>query len=203
MREKVGFMADLAYKTRRLVEENALQAGLGLVAKSVTFDVKTLEGLRGEKGSDEGKVFNLVRGLQAEIDDEPDLAPILVSLKDRAERILKDLESRTITGLAAIDILAGLAAEKEAALRSAQETGLSMRAFGVFWRLRDDPDLKAAGIVVLELARQVEDLLARYPNAARNPDEQRRLRAGLYRPLLGLPNDARARIVDLIAAIVL
>jgi hypothetical protein len=31
----------------------------------------------------------------------------------------------------------------------------------------------------------------------------RRLRAGLYRPLLRLPNDARARIVDLIAAIVL
>ena len=148
-------------------------------------------------------MFNLVRGLQKEIDDEPDAAPVLEPLKDRAERILKDLENRTITGLAAMDILAGLAAEKEAALRSAQETGLSMKAFGVFWRLRDDPDLKAAGIGALELARQVEDLLARFPNAAENPDEQRRLRAGLYRPLLGLPNDARARIVDLIAAIVL
>jgi type I restriction enzyme R subunit len=201
--EKPGFVADLAYKTRRLVEQSALQAGLGQVTKSVTFDVQTLESLRGEKGSDEGKVFNLVRGLQAEIDDEPDLAPILVPLKDRAERILKDLESRTITGLAAMDILAGLAAEKEAALRSAEETGLSMKAFGVFWRLQDDPDLKGAGIGALGLARQVEDLLARFPNAAQNPDEQRRLRAGLYRPLLGLPNDARARIVDLIAAIVL
>jgi type I restriction enzyme, R subunit len=165
--------------------------------------VKTLESLRAEKGSDEGKVFNLVRGLQAEIDEEPDRAPILVPLKDCAAGILKDLESRTITGLAAMDTLAGLAAEKEAAFRSAQETGLSMKAFGVFWRLRDDPDLKAAGIGALELARQVEDLLAQIPNAAQNPDEQRRLRAGLYRPLLGLPNEARARIVDLIAAIIL
>ena len=90
--EKVGFVADLAYKTRRLVEESATQDGLGRLTKSVTFDVKTLEALRGEKGSDEGKVFNLVRGLQKEIDDEPDAAPILVPLKDRAERILKDLE---------------------------------------------------------------------------------------------------------------
>ena len=37
----------------------------------MTFDVKTLEALRGEKGPDEGKVFNLVRGLQTEIDDDP------------------------------------------------------------------------------------------------------------------------------------
>ena len=58
--EKVGFIADLAYKTRRLVEESATQDGLGLVTKSVTFDVKTLESLKSDKGSDEGKVFNLV-----------------------------------------------------------------------------------------------------------------------------------------------
>lgn len=99
-------MADLAYKTRRLVESSVTQEGLGQVVKTVTFDVKTLEGLRGEKGSDEGKVFNLVRGLQKEIDDESDAAPELQSLRDRAERILKDLESRNTTGLAAMDLLA-------------------------------------------------------------------------------------------------
>jgi type I restriction enzyme, R subunit len=36
-------------------------------------------------------------------------------LKDRAERILKDLESRKTTGLAAMDLLAALATEREAA----------------------------------------------------------------------------------------
>ena len=35
--------------------------------RTVTFDLKTLEGLRGQPGTDEGKVFNLVRGLQKEI----------------------------------------------------------------------------------------------------------------------------------------
>src|SRR4029077_10014223 len=52
--EKVGFVADLAYKTKRLVEESATQDGLGGLTKSVTFDVKTLEALRSEKGTDEG-----------------------------------------------------------------------------------------------------------------------------------------------------
>jgi type I restriction enzyme, R subunit len=46
--DRVGYVADLAYKTRRLVEESATQEGLGKLTKTVTFDVKTLEGLRGE-----------------------------------------------------------------------------------------------------------------------------------------------------------
>lgn len=61
------------------------------------------------KGPDEGKVFNLVRGLQKEIDEDANTAPVLQPLRDRAERILKDLEDRKITGLAAMDLLAALA----------------------------------------------------------------------------------------------
>jgi type I restriction enzyme, R subunit len=49
--EKVGFVADLAYKTKRLLERNAAQEGLGRLTKSVTFDVRTLEAIRREKGS--------------------------------------------------------------------------------------------------------------------------------------------------------
>ena len=162
--DKVGFIADLAYKTRRLVEENATQDGLGRLTKSVTFDVKTLEALRAEKGSDEGKVFNLVRGLQKEIDDDADTAPVLQPLKDRAERILKDLEKRKTTGLAAMDLLAALAAEKDAAAKAAKETGLTPKAFAAFWALRDSTVLKGGGIDPLELAREIEKLLTRFPN---------------------------------------
>jgi type I restriction enzyme R subunit len=46
---QVGFVADLAYKTRRLLEEEATQEGLGRLTKTVTFDVKTLEGLRRDR----------------------------------------------------------------------------------------------------------------------------------------------------------
>jgi type I restriction enzyme, R subunit len=163
---KVGYEADLAYKTRRLVQENATQEGLGRLTKSVTFDLKTLEALRGKKGSDEGKVFNLVRGLQKEIDDDPNAAPVLQPLKDRAERILKDLERRKTTGLAAMDLLAALATEREAAAKAAKETGLSSKAFGVFWLLRNEAALKSAGVDPMEIARETGVLLARFPNAS-------------------------------------
>lgn len=198
--DKAGSVVDLAYKTQRLIEETATQSGLGRLTKSVTFDVKTLDAIRGEKGSDEGKVFNLVRGLQKEIDDDQNAAAVLQPLRDRAERILKDLENRNTTGLAAMDQLAALAAEKEAAMKAAAASGLSMRAFSVFWALRDDAILKSANISAMEFARDVEALTVRFPNAAVNDDEQRRLRASLYRPLLALGNEDRTRLVDLTIA---
>jgi type I restriction enzyme, R subunit len=200
--DKIGFVADLAYKTRQLVEQNATQDGLGRLTKSVTFDVKTLEALRSDKGSDEGKVFNLVRGLQKEIDDNADAAPVLQPLKDRAERILKDLENRNTTGLAAMDLLAALAADKDAAAKAAKETGFTPKAFAAFWALRDSAVLKNGGIYPLELAREIEKLLARFQNAKVNPDEQRQLRAALYRPLLALGRDERTKIVELVVEIV-
>lgn len=201
--EKVGFIADLAYKTRRLIEENATQQGLGRLTKSITFDTKTLQSLRDDSGTDEGKVFNLVRGLQKEIDEDANAAPVLQPLKDRAERILKDMEQRRTTGLAAIDQLAALAAEKEEAMKAAAASGLSSRAFGVYWTLRDDPDLKAAHIDPMALAREVEAQWSKFPNAAVNSDERRRLRAALYQPLLKLATEAMTRVVDMVVATLL
>jgi type I restriction enzyme R subunit len=198
--ERAGFAADLANKTQRLIQESAVQEGLGRLTKTVTFDVKTLESLRGEKGSDEGKVFNLVRGLTKEMDDNADAAAVLQPLKERAERILKDLEDRKTTGLAAMDELAALAAEKEAALRSARESGVSTRAFGVYWFLREDPAVKGSGVDPMTVAREADKLLARFPNASVNPEERRRMRAALYQPLLKLAPDERSRVVELAMA---
>ena len=200
---QIGFVVDLAHKTSRLVQESASQEGLGRLTKSVTFDLKTLERLAGEPGSDEAKVFNLVRGLREETEAYGDGASVLQPLKERAERILTDLEDRKTTGLAAMDLLSALAAEKDAAAMAAKESGLSPRAFAVHWLMKDNADLAASGLSTMDLAREAETLLARFPNAAVNADEQRRLRAALYRPLLALGKDARSRVVDSILAILL
>ena len=124
------------------------------------------------------------------------MAPILLPLKERAERILKDLEDRTTSGLAALDLLAAMAAEKDAAMKSADESGLSRRAFAVAWMLRENAALRDAGIAPEDLAREAQLLTERFPNASVNQDEHRRLRAALYIPLLRVATEERARIVD-------
>lgn len=192
------FATDLAHKTKRLIQEHAEQQGLGRLTKSVTFDVATLEVLRKEKGSDESKVFNLVRGLQQEIEEDAQAAVMLQSLKEKAERILKDLEDRKTSGLAAMESLAALAAEKEEAQKAAQSSGLSPRAFAVAWALREDKVLASAHLTSLELAKAVEELLRAFPNLDVNPEEKRAFRSRLYKPLIQLDADERARIVEIV-----
>jgi type I restriction enzyme, R subunit len=102
-----------------------------------------------------------------------------------------------------MDYLVALAKEKDEAVQGAQESGLSPRAFGVYWSLKDDEALTKAGVSPVELAKESENLLARFPNAQVNDDEQRRLRAVLYRPLLGLDKQDRGRIVEAVLAILL
>ena len=196
-----NYTVDLANKTRLLVQESATQEGLGRLTKTATFDVSTLKTLQSQPGSDAAKVFNLVRGFRQEIESNPDKESVLLPLKERAESILKELENRKTTALAAMDRLANLAAEKDAAIRAARDSGLSSRAFAVHWALKDDAVLKIAGINTLELAQRAEMLLDRFPNAAVNADEQRRLRTALYVPLLRLQRDERSRVVERILGI--
>jgi hypothetical protein len=78
-------------------------------------------------------------------------------------------------------------------MQAAADSGLSGRAFNVYWTLRADADLKEASIDPMALAHEAETQLGKFPNAAVNSDEKRRLRAALYHPLLKLSAVARAR----------
>jgi type I restriction enzyme R subunit len=75
--------------------------------------------------------------------------------------------------------------------------------WSISWTLRGDAALQGAGIEAMEIAREAEALLSRFPNAAVNLDEQRRFRAALYKPLLALSQDERARVVDLVVKLLL
>ena len=194
--ETGGFLADLAYKTRRLIQGTAEQEGLGRIAKVVTFDVATLEQLKGEDGPEEGKVYNLLRGLRKEMDEDPAKAVVLRALKERADQVIKNLEERKITGMAAMDEIAALVVEKDEARKAAAQSGLSDVGFAVHWQLGRDQALTEAGLDTLAVAREVETLLAKFPNWVENPDEQRRLRLNLYKPVIKLPDAQRKAAVE-------
>ncbi len=194
------FDLDLARKTRGLVERSASLEALGDSSRSLTFDSRTLERLRHEPGPTEPKVFNFVRSFQREISD---IEPVLKPLKDRAEQILSDIGDLKTSGMQAMEMLAALVGEKEAALKAAKNSDLTTRGFSVFWSLKDSQALDSAGISPFGLAREVDAIIARFPNARVNTDEERQLRMALYSPLLDLSGDERARTVDRVIEILL
>ena len=197
--DRIGFVADLAHKTRRLVQESACQEGLGRLTAGVTFDSSTVQTLREAPGPYEAKVFNLVRGLRQEIDTSPDTAPVLRPIRERAERVLTELETRQTSGDDALDQIEKLVREREDTLRAARHSGLTPRAFAVYWMLKDSFSVGEKG--AMALAREAETLVTRFPNAAVNAEELRRLRAALYKPLLGLHKNERGKVVKHILAV--
>jgi type I restriction enzyme R subunit len=194
--EGTSFLADLEHKTKRLIEENAEQLKLGRFTKVATFDVETLKGLRNDDGPPEEKVYNLLRGLRKEIDENPAKAVVLQSIKDRADQVIQDLEQRKITGLAALDELEALANEKEEIREAAKKSGLSETAFSVYWVLSQDTAVEATGVDMAWAANEVEVTMSKFPHWRQNPDEKRRLRTGLYKPLVNLPAGPRSQLID-------
>lgn len=194
--ETGNFLADLEHKTRRLVEETAVQDGLGRFSKVVTFDVETLKVLKKEDGPEEGKVYNLLRGLRQEMENDPAAAVVLQGLMERSQRIIQNLEERKITGLAAMDELAALAQEKSEAKKKAENNGLSDVGFAVFWTLEQDKPVASAGIAPVSAAKEIEAILTKFPNWRENPDEKRQLRRNLYKPLLKIPTRERAAAIE-------
>ena len=201
--DNVEFVTDLANKTRRIVQEGVVQEGLRNLTNPVTFDVETLDILQNESGTDEAKVFNLVRGLKQEIATETENRSILIPLKERADSVLKNLELRQTTGVEALDQLAALAKEKKEAFEAAIESGLSPLAFGVYWAFKEDSRFSNAGISALVVATEAEASLNRYPNAVVNAEEKRLLRSALYHPLLSLNKEERGEVVDDILSLLL
>jgi type I restriction enzyme R subunit len=173
-----SFIGELAHKTGRLVQENASAHGLDRLTRPVEFDEGALSALRNRDATDEGKVVNLSRVLQA-VDAETQ--PHLISIAERAASVMQSLDERQASTQQALEQLQALADERKAAEAARESSGLAPAVFTVFWELRRDgyPDNRSR-----ELALEIESAYARFPNAADNPDEKRQLKAEIYKVLL-------------------
>lgn len=177
--KETGFIGDLANKTAKLVETNAVAHGLDRLTKPVEFDEAALNALRKKQGPDEEKVINLVRSLQRTGEEEKE--PHLISFSERAEQVMEAIEERQTTTQSALKQLEALVEGRIAAEKSRRESGLESGAFAVFWELKSqgykEDQAKA-------LALEIEEAYRRFPNAGANPDEMRQLKAEVYKVLL-------------------
>ncbi|BDB43298.1 hypothetical protein [Mycobacterium kiyosense] len=122
----------------------------------------------------------------------------LQGIKERADRVIENLEERKINGLAALDELKAIAEEKDKLREFARQSGLSDRAFGIFSALRTEHSLRELNVDIQRVAVSIEVAVDQFPHWRQNPDERRRLRSGLYKPLLDsqVPAKSCAEIID-------
>ena len=91
---------------------------------------------------------------------------------------------RKVNGLAALDELRVIAEEKDRLREFAKKAGFSDRAFGIFAALSKEPALEALKVDIQYIATTIDVAVDQFPHWKQNPDERRRLRSGLYKPLL-------------------
>jgi type I restriction enzyme R subunit len=177
--KKTTFLGDIAHKTEMLVRENAGAHGLDELSKTVEFDEMALKALKDEKGSDNGKVINLVKSLEASAGERGAKEPYLISIAERAENIMTALEDRQISTGEAMARIESLMEEKLKAEKARKESGLDPDTFEIFWFLQHEQIPNAT-----MLANEIRAVYARFPNFASNADEQRQLKAEIYKSLL-------------------
>jgi len=138
-----------------------------------------LESLRRSQSSDTNKVINLIKSIEATIEEKGSVAPYLISIGERAEAIREQFDERHVTTEAARKQLELLAAESIEAAQAKKDSGLDDATFTLFWErkrhLYQDPK---------KLALELAVPFARFPNFDSNAEQMRQLKAELYKVLL-------------------
>jgi type I restriction enzyme R subunit len=188
--KKTAFLGDIAHKTEMLVRENASSHGLAKMTKTVEFDEAALKALKDKSGSQNGKVINLIKSLNKSAADRGAKEPYLISIAERADSIMTALEDRQVSTADALARIESLMKERLEAEKARKQSGLDPETFEIFWFLQQEklPD-------AMMLAKEISAVYDRFPNSASNADEQRQLKAEIYKSLLRVVSGKR--MVDL------
>lgn len=188
--KKTTFLSEIAHKTEMLVRENASAHGLSKMTKTVDFDAAALKALKDRKGSDNGKVINLIKSLTKSATDRGAKEPYLISIAERADAVMDALEDRQVSTADALARIEALMQEKLEAEQARKQSGLDPDTFEIFWFLQQQklPD-------AMMLAKEISAVYQRFPNSASNADEHRQLKAEIYKSLLRVVSGKR--MVDL------
>ena len=176
---KTTFLGDVAKKTEMLIRQEASYEGLTKLSKAVIIDEKMLAALRNSDSSDTNKVINLIKNIQATVDEKGTVAPYLISIGERSDAIRDQFEERHITTEQARQQLELLAEETITSQQAQKDSGLDDLTFTLFWELKrhlyKNPE---------KLAGALAEPFKRFPNFHANQDEMRELKAQIYKILL-------------------
>ncbi|MBI4024013.1 MAG: HsdR family type I site-specific deoxyribonuclease [Verrucomicrobia bacterium] len=184
--KKTTFHGDIARKTEKLVRESVSVYGLDQLTKTAEFDTEALEALKQKGGSENAKIINLVRSLQTAAARRAENEPYLIPIAARAEAVMAALEDRQVSTKKAMNRIEAIVREKMQAENERKETNLDANTFTIYWLLKHEKLDQE-----LILAKEINALYLRFPNCVVNVEEQRQLKAEIYKLLLRVVSGKR------------
>jgi type I restriction enzyme R subunit len=177
--QRTTFYGDIAKKTEMLVRDHGVLEGLERLSKPVEIDENTLKTLKNSKESDNTKIMNLVKGLDSAAQTLGDSEPFLISIAERANKVMDELAGRQDQTQKALEKLEELAQEKIDAEKEKDKLSLDINTFTIYWLLKKDGFENPK-----DFAQEINEIYTRFPNYRVNSDELRQLKAEIYKILL-------------------
>jgi len=166
-------------KTADLVQQHTATTSL-LPAGAVTkLDADVMQSLLGQDVPDTVKVFNLLKVLIDATSQQESKAAYLIPIGERAEQIAEAFKERQVTTRQALEQLAKLVQEYQAAEENRKATDLSPEGFTAFLLLQREGNPDADTV-----ARALAASFATWPHWQHTPDQERDLRRSIIKVLL-------------------
>jgi type I restriction enzyme R subunit len=178
-------------KTRALLRQHTASGDLMLPGAIHELGAKELIALKQSVASDTAKVLNLRKILAVTVEKEGASQPFLLSIGERAEALAQLYEDRHITTQQALAEFEKLSLESVEADAERQRLGVDANTFAIYTIIK-----AAAPDVRPEDAGGVNALFAQYPEYQWNEQQQRDLRANLYKALRPIVGAGMLKVTD-------
>ncbi len=187
--DRVYIDKELSAKTKRLLRESATSGYLELPGAIHQLGPKELALLKESNTDDVTKILNLRKILATTVEREAHSQPFLLSIGERAEALAQLYEDRHLTTQEVLAEFERLAQEYVESSNERQRLGLDANGYAIFATLKP----MVSGITANQ-AIELDRLFGCYPDYRWNEQQEKRLRAELYKALL--PITGSQKMVD-------
>ncbi len=179
--DRVYLDRELSAKTKELLRQQASSSNLALPGAIHELGTKELALLKQSDTDETTKILNLRKILIATVDEKAHSQPFLLSIGERAEALALAYEDRHLATQEVLAEFERLAQEYVESDKERQQLGLDANEYAIFATLK--PTVSG---VTAQQAKAFNALFTRYPDYRWNEQQQKKLRAELYKVLLPL-----------------
>lgn len=172
---------ELKNKTKEILQKNAEGGPIDLPGAIHELGPEELAKLKQSGLSDRTKILNLNKALNALVERDGKSKPFLKSIGERAQSLAQTYEERQVSTQLALAEFESLAQECVLAEEERRELGLDENCFAIYKALQ--PHIEGA---TKEQAEELNGLVGAHPDYLWNDQEERELRAKLYKHVLPL-----------------
>ncbi len=179
-------------KTNELVQSKIAGTAPNFNNEYFEINEKTIQKIKDTQGNDNTRVINLIKSIEKIADENSD-DPFLIGIKERAEAVEENYESRQLSTQEALEEIRKLYEEDVKRRKEQAEKGFDDLTFFIYKKMLENEIHNAE-----EVTKRIKEEFVNHPNWKSSEKELRELRQAVYFALLAEEDDIdkAANLID-------